>query len=385
MLPNLNSESLLAKPSPDLSPPHLRQEVQTQTKKILTAATVAEASILSQLTQDINHRVAAIPEEPTVKAVRIGVWELQVDGRQRIDLSPNEVNALEGVVNAWEQAFLREKDTWVEQTADKPTLILRVEYALGQDRTLLAGNSGKHIVQNIFEIEERPAGIGITYANNPQFQQRFNQLHQIWKDTYGPMAVVMSGRRGQRYDDHIWTEGVGAKVVHEADLETLDRQSLLLLRTDPEEKQFHRLSIRSISTVKNKGDKSYGTRMGLWKEISSIENLPWETGFAVKPAAGSKMKDVYLWHPNRKMEGISTRTKIQKAVSDGLVRYVQPWIAPEQPSFLPPQHYLIRRVFMGYNPQSQRWECLGGMWNARPCVRIHGASDALLGPIMSGH
>lgn len=46
--------------------------------------------------------------------------------------------------------------------------------------------------------------------------------------------------------------------------------------------------------------------------------------------------------------------------------------------------WMIFRVFCGYNCQTKHWECLGGNWNARHNLRIHGASDALFGPAVVG-
>ena len=42
--------------------------------------------------------------------------------------------------------------------------------------------------------------------------------------------------------------------------------------------------------------------------------------------------------------------------------------------------WMIFRIFYGYDPGKRQWKCLGGNWNARHNLRIHGASDALFGP-----
>ena len=45
--------------------------------------------------------------------------------------------------------------------------------------------------------------------------------------------------------------------------------------------------------------------------------------------------------------------------------------------------WMMYRVFFGYNLHHGRWECCGGGWVARPNLRIHGASDAICGPIVA--
>jgi hypothetical protein len=43
---------------------------------------------------------------------------------------------------------------------------------------------------------------------------------------------------------------------------------------------------------------------------------------------------------------------------------------------------MIRRVLYAWDPSARRYEPLGGSWNARPNVKIHGASDTVTGPVL---
>ena len=83
------------------------------------------------------------------------------------------------------------------------------------------------------------------------------------------------------------------------------------------------------------------------------------------------------------MDGFSTRTKIMRAVEEKLVQYIQPYHQPETPSFLNEKYNLIRRVYLGFNPDLMKYECLGGMWMARKSVKIHGASDTISGAVVA--
>lgn len=301
-----------------------------------------------------------------MQQVHIGDWELNfLDARLALPERAVE-HVIRDVLPPWERVFPKE-GTWVQETVGRPSLIVRLDMVVRED-----GEVG------IFEIEERPSGIGLSMALSRQFDERMRALYGAWSRTFGPVDVVLSSAR-KRGDESELEKRLGMKM-HSGPPEHLNG-SLYLVRAEPEEVAYHLLVPRSMSTVRFKGDKEYGHLLGWWHPVpADPKDLPWETGFALKPARGSKLRGVHLFHPD-KPNGTITRTKAERLVREGAVHYVQPWIAPERHSFLPDGHFLFRRVFFGWNPESHSWECLGGLWNARPNVRGHGASDAIVGPV----
>jgi len=231
----------------------------------------------------------------------------------------------------------------------------------------------------IYEVEERPAGIGVAMEISPTFNRRMCDLFRAWKKVYGKMAIVVSAERSAG-DDELLREYLGVKIWK--GLPPAIDGFLYFVRAEPHEVEYHQLGARSVTTLRTKGDKRYGVPLGLWRLIpdNPDDNLPWQKGFALKPKQGSKMRNVYLWHPSRP-SGTETKGKLKKVIQDKKVHYLQDWVSPETPEFLPEGYFLIRRVFWGWHPEKEQWTCLGGLWNARPNVRLHGATDAIFGEV----
>jgi hypothetical protein len=246
-----------------------------------------------------------------------------------------------------------------------PSVLVRIDSAVTEGRL------------GIYEIEERPAGLGIACFVNPEFKVRF---HSWLKSYEWNMAVVISHRRAN-HDDWVWTSEFGVPLFNGKSCPPVPENNALLVRAEPEEEEYWPFASRALFPIRLKGWKGYGLRLALWEPIPEDLNLlPWDEGFALKPYQGSKMRDVLLWHPS-KAPGIATRTKVENMIKSGRVAYWQRWIPPEQHSFIPTNYYLIRRIYFAYSPD-QGWIYLGGLWNARPNLRIHGASDAVFGSVV---
>ena len=185
--------------------------------------------------------------------------------------------------------------------------------------------------------------------------------------------MVSKERKG--HDDALWADVVS--------LEDARPDMLCLVRAEPEEQEFHPLEPSSISSLKGKGNKMYGVQMGLWKPISSQDSLDWDRPFALKPVQGSKSRDVRLWDPdNHRAQGIATRTKITETLQRHGVMYQQDYIPPIEIGNNGKTLYMIHRVFYGYDLPEQKWKYIGGFYNVRPSLIIHGARDTIFGPVV---
>ncbi len=302
-----------------------------------------------------------------MREVTVGGWSFAVLEDARLVMSESEVERLEReLISPWEKHFPRE-ETWVWQNVGKPSLLIRVDMAFQKD-----GSCG------IYEIEERPAGMGVAVEISPAFHHRLRTLYHAWTEAYGRLAIVVSSKRSNG-DDELLCEHLGVDVWR--GLPPAVDGSLYFVRAEPHEVEYHQLGARSVTTLRTEGDKRYGVPLGLWRRIpDNLDDLPWQSGFALKPKQGSKMRNVYLWHPSRP-KGTETKGKLRKVIQDKKVYYIQDWISPETPEFLPKGYFLIRRIFWGWHPGKKQWICLGGLWNARPNVRLHGATDAIFGEV----
>ncbi len=278
-------------------------------------------------------------------------WQLNVSDRREIFPA---WAAAEGarLLAHWEQVFPVE-ETWVRQHHGTPSLLVRLDCVVAEGKLYL------------YEVEERPAGAGVARLMNPQFAQLFGELCKNW-----PEVTVVSCPRRRGGDDYLWA----SRVVVGA--ENAPTDGILLLRCEPEQEEFHSFESRSISTLREEGNKSYGVELGLWSVVSHPDQLPWEQGFALKPVRGSKSKDIVIWTTTKKDKGVSTRSQVERVLAKNGQMYCQSLIRPMIGLSGP----FIYRVFFGRGAQG--WRCLGGVWMARNNLTIHGAGDSITGPVV---
>ena len=288
-----------------------------------------------------------------IEKLNVTGWSMNVSKKNMLFSEEMIQQSLE-LLKQWEVAFPRE-DTWVQETFGIPSFMVRLDCIGGRQ-------------DQVYEIEERPSGVGVSQVVSPLFRHNLERLSHDWP----AYDVVVSGARTS-YDDHL--HGKKTLTLEEAK----DSKSLLLIRAEPNEEMFHGFENRSVSSLKEKGNKSYGVALGLWTEVDTESRLPWKNGFALKPLRGSKSKGVEIWAPGR-VNGKSTETRIERTLEKYGRMYCQPLIHPLC-SGIEKFPSMIYRVFFGYNVVSTKWECMGGIWMARPNIKIHGATDSVIGPI----
>lgn len=113
-----------------------------------------------------------------------------------------------------------------------------------------------------------------------------------------------------------------------------------------------------------------------------LEEFP--NGFVLKPSEGWGAKDILIYLPPskypkdiRKMGHTQNQVcQVIERVQDGRTRrtwWVQPFWMPE----LWNGYWRIWRIYAVR--LEAKWKVLGGLWNARPSLLVHGASDAVIG------
>ena len=289
-----------------------------------------------------------------LRKMRIGNWEFPVADETKI-LKRGLVEQGELLIKKWEKAF-PEENTWTRQNLGVPSLIVRID-CVEQDGKL-----------RIFEVEERPSGIGIASLLNWEFKERLTEVSGSWPD----FKICLSKQRNGGGDHYLWREVI--------DISQAERSNdLLLLKSEPWEEEFWKLENRSVSSLKKKGDKSYGVKMGLWREARAGEELDWSRPFVLKPIQGSKCRDVVIWYPKRKaFKGIATKTKITATLERHSRMYSQPFIFPIKER----DKWLMYRVFWGYDIDAKRWICLSGVYLISPSIKIHGTPETIIGALI---
>lgn len=257
------------------------------------------------------------------------------------------------VLQSWQEVFPKE-DNWAQKNFGVPSLITRIEGTM----------HGESL--SLFEVEERPAGIGVNTKISSEFRLRLEGLKREWPRF---KALISCARQGAG-DDYLWIETVNPEDVRASDA--------LLVRAEPEESEFWKFESQSVSSIRFKGDKSYGQDLGWWHRVSNPDQLNWEKGFVLKPIQSSKARGIEIWDPFQKRNGSSTKSRICRSLERFGTMYCQDLI---EPNISPCGTNMIYRIFYGYSPSQRRWVCLGGVYNVRPNLRIHGASDGYFGPL----
>lgn len=297
--------------------------------------------------------------EHNIRTHTVGPWEFLVSS-QPYRLSAEATRRGIHLLGQWARQFPLE-NTWV-QRFNVPSLIVRFDGVLQNESWW-----------QLYEIEDRPAGIGVSCSLNPTFKEKLAWLI----DTLPADVVVVRSPNRSGGDDHLWTQVVGRPE------DVGDR--LALVRAELREKEYHSLRSSSISTITTEGNKSYGVHMDLWRSVRNPNELPWDRRFVLKPLQGTQMRNLHLWLCDRsatKRWGGSTRTKITKTLRALKAMYLQEFVPPMD-SGLPEYPCMILRVFFFYDlAVSSSWKCLGGFWNARNSFRIHGAPDTVFGPVI---
>lgn len=332
--------------------------------------------------------------EQNVRMCSIGRWQIKTLDRP-ITVSESEKQQMENVATLWSKSFTSDHKNWMTEKFGVPSSVIRFDYIIDDTGII-----------RVFEIEDRPAGLEVVALNNPKaFDLFINSLTEFARYSGKKLGICVSRGRMFNSDDFFWLGRIEAVtdctiVLGEAPKHPKD--TIWFVRSLRGEAEYYHLSPYSLSTIQYEGDKSYGVEMGLWKELYTQEYemdpqvgfipcgttptniaIPWDKPFVVKPDAGCRCENVHMYHPKKPGGGYSTRSKIENAIKNQEVKYLQEYYAPEFPSFLPQDYAMIRRCYLTFDIQTKQYKVIGGVWEARPkCHKIHGASDAICGPIV---
>jgi hypothetical protein len=315
-------------------------------------------------------------EESLRRAIQnftIGKWGV-ASLPHEVVVSEKEILQMKYFAKKWSLNFNQNHQNWTKRAFGIPSSFIRFDYTLD-----VFGD-----VQ-VFEIEDRPAGIEINANNNLKMFDLFIQsLKDLVSFSGLNLGLCVSPGRIFNSDDFFWIQRISNEINCRVVIGEIPREpedSIWLVRSLRGEKDYHFLSKYSFSTVEYEGDKSYGVAMGLWEELNG--NILWDKPFVLKPDAGCRCENVYMYHPKKPGGGYATRSKIEKVIRDNSVKYIQKYHSPEFPDFLPDGYAMIRRCFLVFDVNSLSYQVIGGQWEARPkCHKVHGASDSICGPLV---
>ncbi|MBP6888130.1 MAG: hypothetical protein KBC21_00355 [Candidatus Pacebacteria bacterium] len=288
-------------------------------------------------------------------------------------MSDAEVRKLQELLLNWKDVFPISGNL-AELHFGVPSSLIRFDYVM------------KDGSPYVYEVEERPAGLGVTSVIHPTFAQ--SVIH-FFKEKEGfldrKVAIYISPGRDGTSDDDVFSAITGVPVFRgEKEEETVARYAWYVRSHRHEDDVSNTFTSHAISTLRHEGDKRYGVPLGLWKELSKENEIDFSLPFAVKPKTGSRFEGVLLYHPDKKMgAGFATKTKVLDAVSSGKVHFIQPYARGEEALFLGQEYHLMRRAYFVFSPEAKRYVSLGGLWLATPTARVHGTKEAVTGVLLT--
>ncbi|MFZ2886348.1 MAG: hypothetical protein WA021_00840 [Minisyncoccia bacterium] len=271
------------------------------------------------------------------------------------------------ILSKWQTLYPRE-ETLIQQRHGVPSLFVRFDCVIAPDGAL-----------HMYEIQDGCAWIGYTGVANTEFRRVRDEIVA----TEWPGLAAIISPQDPNTDDELW---LPRRKMLEALREDgpLIVRSRLSLRT-PEERE--RLIARSVKPVLAHNDKTYGEHFGWWKRVTWEETgrskeLPWENAFVLKPIEGHGSTDIMIWKPGDRT-GRATRTQIVNTLERNQEMLLQPYHPPMQTMINGAAYNMIYRPYFIYSGE-RGWIPAHGLWTARPspALRIHGASDAISGPLM---
>ncbi len=314
-------------------------------------------------------------------------WSCKVSS-QEIRLPVTAVDEAIQLIKTWAEKFPR-VGTWVGDTHDVPSLVVRVEGTWAEDTGW-----------RLSEIEDRPCGIGICSELNSGFASRLREVRATWPS----IQWVQDSTRVT--DDALW---LGDGITLEQALQS-GSDTYFLVRSRPEHSTYHQLEPRAISTVSQEGNKRPLVDMGLADIITWREDLeefgggyidpPISGPCVVKPLQGTRARGVTVCLDGceiRKIGGQKVphiggrpvkKRKRDTTGLDGLERFVreskillrQPFHMPMRLEHLPDLN-AIYRFFFAFHLNTLSWVPLGGVYNASESLIVHGEKGVVFGPL----
>jgi len=318
----------------------------------------------------------------TVGQVRHGsgqAWEYAFSSQEEL-FPDTAISQAREYLSIWQGLF--SGDTWVKREHNVPSFIVRLDCVV-HDGEL-----------QVYEIEERPCGLGMIPLCNPFFGERLAAHLSKW-----PEIRWVAGP-GRDTDDEL---AFGSPLSLQ---EALRYDGPLLVRSRPEDHEFHALENRSVSSISREGDKRYGVEMGWWDEITArmefedrdrvyVTDPSLSDPCVIKPRRGTRCNLVKVVMRAKQREALRDRgiivgkgdcespDQVAKLIFQQPHRtmYRQPLIVPLKLSHQPDKNAIFRMYF-GYDPNAKEWTPLGGMWMALNSLIVHGTNNTVTGPLI---
>lgn len=297
---------------------------------------------------------------------------------QTIVLTHQHTDDLSAVIKDCVEGFEATEPTLVQREYGVPSLVVRADFTVTKEGI------------QVYECEERPAGLGIAHVALKRLDQTGllpGVAHHYGQLTGDLPHVVRHPNAAPNDDGLVFSV---TELAHDG-----VPRGPLLFRGEPGDLHDHpqrrALIDNSVSTVTDKGSKRHTVTIeNMQAQVACPDSIPeTETSFVIKPTQGSKTHGVYVYLASADRQihgkhGTVTYTKAVDAVKNAapgtmLVEGFKPPIPVEMPDGKVGN--LILRAFALVHP-NHRIEVIGGTFVARKEVLVHGASNAINGSLV---
>jgi hypothetical protein len=313
-----------------------------------------------------------------MREIHVQDWAIRLG--DDVPVPVQTTRGLETLLLAWRDAYIRHAHTHWQGLDDYgiPSPVVRVDLAPQEEM-------GTPVSRLVYEIEARPAGLGILLAYG-------DADLPSWNACLSHCAGFAVGTDSPIKDDVLAAEALGKP-----------HRVMDLTKERPETKGWwvrsavadERLEACSLVPVREDGDKRHLVSMGLAVPADPAK-IDWEEPFVVKPVQGTWCRDVLVFMPPRLRrqlqaflpkdqrtsvdDGFDTRGKIEKKIAQAPF-LAQPFHAPERVELDGRWGWRIWRLYFGWHADNghSAYRFLGGIWTWRPNIKVHGARDAILG------
>lgn len=253
-------------------------------------------------------------------------------------------------------------------------------------------------VQGFFEIESRPAGLGIDSALFPEHRERLSEYIDILRRALDmPLAVKMfpysqNPRHDPSGEKREFAQQVGIPFfdVGEQPDEIDDFLYFVYGNTgaNGEVEAFER---RSLFPVRDDGNKDYLVSMGaasVADRIAVSKKIGLGVPFVLKPRKGMWAQDVVVYpgeEGRARFDGFASERDIHALIGQPSFpdRYLcQSFFNPGQVRFGKDPYLAMARVYAFANLRTGRYEVSNGIYVARQNIRLHGTADAVTGKLV---
>lgn len=328
-----------------------------------------------------------------VEKVMVGEWSNTVGPPIPVDQDGSLTRYLDNMFAMFSQAYQPEEgfEFFFYKRFGLPSPIIRIDMPLVPNAVAAT--------QGFFEIESRPAGLGVDSALFEDQREALKSYIDLLRATLGKELAVkvfpyeQSSAHDPEGEKKAFAQSMGIPFfgVNEMPAD-IDEFFYFVYGNKGDSSTLEEFESRSLFPVRDDGNKNYLVSMGAAKVADRIDvskKLSLGVPFALKPRKGMWAQNVQMYpgDSNRnRFVGYATKDEVHSLIgNEGAFEdnfLVQPFFRPGVVRIGQEPYLAMARIYGLANPETGRYEVSNGIYVARQNIRLHGTSDAITGKLV---